>query len=405
LSIADLPHYLLFAAVVFVFVAIALVDPLLIAMLAVPGVLLVQRVGGASLNLSGSDVLTVAGTAVALPLLRADMRTTRRLLWIALLFEAVLLLTVVAHPNEKSIFEWLHRLFLVGGSITIGAVLGRARRANAAVVTFLVLTTTLAVVAVGEALVHGFAPAQPFGLQKNFVGSMAASAVLIALVRPAWLRLSDNQVHSIAVLCAAGLLASRSRGAMLALAAALLVVAVRQKRLSSRSMIAVAVVTPLVIFTVVSLSHEAGQHQINSLTARADYSALAYREWHMSPVFGQGLRFFNQPGALLQSDAHNVIATTLAEGGVVGLVALALLVGLTLVALWRLPPEIGALALAFVAGRFIHGLFDIYWVAATTTLPWLIVGIVCGTADADAADQVSESPLTQRFRAAPLSRH
>ena len=149
LSIADLPHYLLFAAVVFVFVAIALVDPLLIAMLAVPGVLLVQRVGGASLNLSGSDVLTVAGTAVALPLLRADMRTTRRLLWIALLFEAVLLLTVVAHPNEKSIFEWLHRLFLVGGSITIGAVLGRARRANAAVVTFLVLTTTLAVVAVG----------------------------------------------------------------------------------------------------------------------------------------------------------------------------------------------------------------------------------------------------------------
>jgi hypothetical protein len=28
-----------------------------------------------------------------------------------------------------------------------------------------------------------------------------------------------------------------------------------------------------------------------------------------------------------------------------------------------------------VSGRFVHGLLDIYWVAGTTTLPWLIAGM------------------------------
>ena len=156
------------------------------------------------------------------------------------------------------------------------------------------------------------------------------------------------------------------------------------------------VVTPLVTFAVISLQHEAGQHQINSLTARADFSALAYREWHMAPIFGQGMRFFKRPGALLQSDAHNVVATTLAEGGLVGLVALAILIGGALIALWRQPAEVGALAVAFIAGRFLHGLFDIYWVAGTATLPWLIVGIVCGAADADAAELESSVAAPSR---------
>ena len=71
---AHFPLYLVIAAIAFVGVVLALVDPLLIAMLAVPGVLIVHRVGGASLNLSGSDVLTVVGTAAALPLLRARKR-------------------------------------------------------------------------------------------------------------------------------------------------------------------------------------------------------------------------------------------------------------------------------------------------------------------------------------------
>ena len=45
--------------------------------------------------------------------------------------------------------------------------------------------------------------------------------------------------------------------------------------------------------------------------------------------------------------------------------------------------------MALVVERFVHGLFDVYWVAGSSTLPWLIVGIVCGTADADAADHAS----------------
>ena len=383
---AHVPLYLVIAAIGFVGVALAIVDPLIIAMLAVPGVLIVHRVGGASLNLSGSDVLTVAGVAAAFPLLRSDMRTTARLLGIAVAYQAITVIVVLAHPNAKDVFEWWHRLFLVGGSIVIGAALGRARRASATVSAFLVAATALAVAAIVTSLAHGFAPAYPFGYQKNFVGAMTASAVVIAMLRPAWLRISAGWSLCIALLCAAGLLASQSRGAMVALAAAILIAAVRQGRLSSRSIVAIAIVVPLVIFAVASFRQESSQHvQFNSLRYRSDYSALAYREWHLSPVVGQGFRFFERPGALLQTDAHNVIASTLAESGLVGLLALALLLLAATRAMWRLPVEVGTIAIALIVGRFVHGLFDVYWVAGSSTLPWLVVGMACGIADADPA--------------------
>ena len=391
-SIARLPHDLLFVAIVFVGVALLLVDPLLVAMLVIPGSLLVQRVGSASLSISVCDVLTVVGTVAAVLVLRADMRVTRRLLWIDVAFQAVLLLVVLAHPNQKSIFEWWHRFFLVGGCITIGAVLGRARRANAAVVAFLLLASGLAVAAIFTSIAHGFAPANPFHYQKNTVGALTAAAVLLCVLRPSWLRLSRGQFQLITAVCGLGLLASQSRGAMLALGAAVLVAAIRRGQLSQRSLVAVAVVTPLVIFALLSVQHESDSHaQFSSFTYRADYSALAYREWHLSPVLGQGLRFFKQPDALLQVDAHNVVAATLADSGVVGLAAFVLLIGGSALSLWRLPAGIAAVALAFLVGRFVHGLFDVYWVAGPTTLPWLIVGIACGTADADAADGAGDA--------------
>ncbi len=395
-----LPFYLVVAAIAFLGVALALVDPILVLWLAVPGVLVFQRVGGSGLNLSGSDFLTTAAAALALPLLRSDMRATRRLLWIAIAFEALLFLAVVVHPNAKGILEWLHRLVLVGGAIAVGGVIGRSRRATGPVLMFLAATAVLGVIATGWTVAHGLEPASPFGMAKNFVGSMMASALIIAVLRPSWLQISRGWLAVIGLLCSVGLIASQSRGAMLALAVALVVASTREGRIGRRGAFALIAVTPLVAYTVVSLLHESDQLQENSLTYRAGYSALAFREWHLSPVFGQGLRFFNEPGALLQSDAHNVVATTLAESGVVGLIALAVLIGSALFALWRLPPEIGAIAVAFVAARFVHGLFDIYWVAATTTLPWLIVGMACGTADADAAEHVpGAAPPPQMSRA------
>ena len=168
-SIAHLPHYLLIVAILFVGVALLIVDPLLIAMLAVPGVLFVaasgrrepqhQRVRRADRRRHRRGVADAsrrhAGDAPA----AVDRRV---------LFQAVLLLVVVAHPNQKSIFEWLHRFFLVGGSIAIGAALGRARRANAAVVAFLVLARPgWRSPRSSDSVAHGFAPAYPFGLAEE----------------------------------------------------------------------------------------------------------------------------------------------------------------------------------------------------------------------------------------------
>jgi len=277
------------------------------------------------------------------------------------------------------------------------------------VVAFLLLASGLAVASIFTSIAHGFAPAYPFHYQKNTVGAMTAAAVLLGVLRPSWLRLSRGQFQLITVVCGVGLLASQSRGAIVALGAAVLIAAIRQGRLSKNSIIAVVVIAPLLVFAAVSLQHESDSHaQFSSLSIRSDFTATAYREWHLSPVLGQGLRFFKQPGALLQGDAHNVVAATLADSGVVGLAALVLLIGGSTLALWRLPAGIAAIALAFLVGRFVHGLFDVYWVAGPTTLPWLIVGIACGTADADSADGVGEAepsrPIDRLRSAAGRSR-
>ena len=84
--------------------------------------------------------------------------------------------------------------------------------------------------------------------------------------------MAGNQLLTVAFVCSGGVLASQSRGAMLALGAGLLIAAARQARLTRQTVVGIVVVAPLVVFALTSVQHQVGQHQINSLTYRADYT-------------------------------------------------------------------------------------------------------------------------------------
>jgi hypothetical protein len=120
------------AGAVLVF-GIFVADPLLLVVLALPGSLLVQRVGGSGTNLSAADLLVFVGGIVALFqvtwkrafYLRQFMRG---IVW----YQSVLIMVVIAHPFKDNIIEWFHRWSYIGASVLVGWVIathGRTKQA------------------------------------------------------------------------------------------------------------------------------------------------------------------------------------------------------------------------------------------------------------------------------------
>ena len=68
----------------------------------------------------------------------------------------------------------------------------------------------------------------------------------------------------------------------------------------------------------------------------------------------------------------------LASAGVVGLIGFAAMwIGIVLV-LWHVDPKYGTLALAVTLSRLVQGQFDLFWVAAQVSIPFVIAGICLG---------------------------
>jgi hypothetical protein len=68
----------------------------------------------------------------------------------------------------------------------------------------------------------------------------------------------------------------------------------------------------------------------------------------------------------------------LSSGGLVGLVGFLLMFLIILVVLWRLDSRFGTLAFVMVMMRFVQGQFDLFWVAAQVSIPFVIAGICLG---------------------------
>jgi hypothetical protein len=67
-----------------------------------------------------------------------------------------------------------------------------------------------------------------------------------------------------------------------------------------------------------------------------------------------------------------------------------------LVILWRVEPLYGTLAFTVMLGRFVQSQFDLFWVTAQVSIPFLIAGLCLGQLVHDVGKE-SESAVSQEL--------
>ena len=143
----------MFAMVVGAFViaaALTTSTPLAIALFAMPGLLISQRIGLGGGDLSVSDAALAAAFGTALLLGRRPYsKPLRQLLLINLVYQFATLFTVIVNPYLLNTIEWFHAWMLVSGALIVGWALGAAGYARLAL-SLLVFTACAIAVAHGH---------------------------------------------------------------------------------------------------------------------------------------------------------------------------------------------------------------------------------------------------------------
>jgi hypothetical protein len=379
------PSYALAGAFLVLLIGVYAADPGYITVLAIPATLLVFRLGGGGTNnLSVADFVLFLATLCALPLMRLkEAPEIRPILAWALLYQAVALITVVAHPYRADIIEWFHRLMIVSGALVVGWVVGNRGRGRAALTAYVIGCCVLAVWAIPVGIAHGFhPPGLTFDLQKNFVGDMLSFSVIICHLNPPWVALPKRFALAAEVLCGLGTFMIGSRQAMIAVVVVLLVCTIRDRQLARRTWPLLVGLIPLATVAYLTVSRQVeSSDAFNSVHQRISWYRLTWELWHTSPLFGVGMRYYytNLVAPQFQFQPPNGEFETLVETGIVGLAVLAVFIGFTLVRMWRLPTVWGLLPFAVVLARVVQAQADIFWVGALGALPWLVVGVAMGT--------------------------
>lgn len=353
--------------------------PILPVLLAVPATFLVVRVGaaGSGNSLSIADILLLVATVAALPLMRWPGATRLKQLFVlVLIYQASTLFSVIDHPNRYDILEWFHQLLLVAGSAIVGYVIVDRGHAKQALSMFLIVAASLSIWVVAEIPANGLHLATlPGGLQKNFLGDLFVAAVLIAQVKPGWSGLKGRWVQWAKYICVLGVIGSGARQSMITLIVVVGFLYLRKGGLAKRSKVLVAVLIPAGAVAYVTIASQLSSTQINSLSIRSVQYHQSLALWQQFPLFGVGERFWYTGLYGQVSQPPNAEISMLATGGIIGLLGFLVLIFGSLRLLWRLPAAAGTLAFAVLLSRVIEGQFDIFWVSASGSLPWIIAGM------------------------------
>jgi hypothetical protein len=366
-------------------VGIFVIDPIFVAVLVLPGTVLVQRVGGASVNLSVTDLLTFAAALICLFHVEwAQATYLRRFLRGIVWYQAVLLLVVVAHPFRGDIVEWFHRFSYLAGAALVGWVVGYNGRARQSIRIYLWAAAGLALLAIENSASNGFHPAQWGAYQKNTIGAVMWVAAVIAQLNPPWVRIPKFESRVIEGLCLLGLLASQSRqsGILLVVAVATGLLLNSHVRGRFKTLIFIGAPALALVYYSISLAFQ-NNPQFNSVAIRFGQISAAMHVWHTSPVFGLGMRFYNLPQYFYVTAPPNSLVDNLASTGVIGSVAFVFLVVVTMRAMNGVPRIYGTLGLAILLGHYVDGLFDTFWIGALSIPSFTIAGMSLGVADAD----------------------
>ncbi len=374
-----------------VFAAAAVVAAGPLVLLIFPAVFVARRVGPGTLNMSGADVILVVSALVALPLVEWHNAHVRRVAGVMAMYLAVLLVTVVASPGLRAVLELAHRASFLLGGLTVGAAVGRLGRARDALRLLVLGAIAVSLAAVVQSVGSGLAPAFPLGLQKNYAGALLAMTLIVLFVVPEVLGFNRTTTLVLRGVLFGGIVATQSRGALAGLLVALALWSVVSEGRAVRAVVLVPAVglVVLAIFLSVQADTDRGRNSdFTPVNARRISYEAALKEWRRDPLLGVGLRYYKAPGYRFDVpsyrdtyiEPHSLWYSTLAESGIVGLIALAGLVGFSLRALRQAGGPLAFAAGLVVIAKLTHGMVDIYWVAGTQTLPWLLVGLAVGRA-------------------------
>jgi len=300
-------------------------------------------------------------------------------------YQFATLFTVIANPYTANVVEWVHAWMLVSGALVVGWTIGRAGHAKLGLSLLLVGIMVLAVITLVHATLQyargDFGPVYliwPYGMHKNFVGTVLCFGGIIAYARPSWMGWSRTWALSVFWLISLGMIVTQSRQAILALGVALVIVALRQGEFQQRSRSIVFVLVPALVFvgTLVRDQVQEGS-QFNSVFQRVTWFAETIKYWSESPWVGHGLRYWYKPLGL-DFQPPNAELEVLASAGVVGLAAFLVFLVAACVVLWRLDPTFGTLAVSIVLARIVQGQLDLFWTAVQVSIPFVVAGVCLG---------------------------
>ena len=357
--------------------------PLAIALMAMPALFVVQRVGLGGGDLSASDVALAAalGTAVLLGQ-RPYSRELRAMLWLNLVYQFATLFTVIVNPFVANTVEWFHAWLLISGALIVGWALGRGGYAKYAFSAMIIASCVIAVGTIVSGVIAyaggnfgPIYPSFPLSMHKNAAGTLMSFAALIAYINPPWARLPLRWTRLALGLLLIAIFMTQSRQAWVGLVIAVIVVVARR---GGHSRLALLLVIPAV-WLVVSMIIEQieSQNVHNSFFQRLDWLREVYAYWKHSPIFGHGLRFWYED-PILPYQPPQAEVEVVASAGVVGLAAFIVMWIGMLIVLFRMDPIYGTLALAVVLSRIVQAQFDLFWVTAQVSVPFVIAGICLG---------------------------
>jgi hypothetical protein len=340
------------------------------------------RVGPGTLNMSIGDATTVLAVMAALPFVPWRSRALRRILAGFVFYMLVLAVVVLATPTEKAMAEWAHRWILFAGALLIGAAAGYRKQTQLALKAFLLAAAVVAVTAIINAVTSGFQPAFPFGMHKNAAGPLMAMGVLILIAAPWEVGFRPSFVRHLRVLLIIGVFATQSRGAGLAVVAAIAIYAMRHPSARQRApvfflLIAIA----LLVVSAFTLDSETQDNpKFNGITLRENSNEVALDTiWARNYALGGGLRWFTD-AANIAGTPHNVVVSELSESGIAGLAALLIVFGNTAWFMHRRRDPLGETAFLVLIFYLLFGLTAIFWIAGMVTMPMLLVGLAVGEA-------------------------
>jgi hypothetical protein len=364
-----------------------LAQPILFPLLVMPLIVVGARVGGGGLDLPLATLVLGLGFWPALLFgSRPFSPALRRMLWLNALYQAATLFTLVANPFVANFVDWFHSWLIVSGALVTGWAVGRAGAGALGIRLFLGAVVVIAAVGVGEGLFRyaqgNFAalfPSLPFPMHKNFFGTLVCFGALIFFARPTWLQIGKRVAVSGFLICVAAMGVSQSRQAIVALAVGLVVIAVKGRGERRRAWLGALIGIPALYFvaTLVREQIQSG-NQHNSFFQRLTWYGESIDKWRESPLFGNGLRYWTTPQHPGAFQPPQVFFEVLATAGIVGLLGFLVMAAGFITVLWRLPGLTGSLALALVLARLAQGQLDIFWLAPTTAIPFLLTGVCLG---------------------------